>query len=245
MTRPVIGVLGTKMEKPIVGQKVTMDFVNEAYNKAVIKAGGLPILLPVPEKADDLDELFALCDGILFPGGADVDPKFFGEQPHAALGPVHGDWDAFWLRALAYALEHKMPIFGICRGLQLINIGLNGDVYQDINEWKTTHLIHRQNQNRDYPIHEVTAVDGSLFAKLMEGTSVYTNTFHHQIVRKIGDGLKVTGTAEDGVIEAMENEDGSILLVQFHPEDLQDSVPVTRNLFKHLVDKAKEFKASK
>lgn len=245
MNKPLIGVLGIKMEKPLPGQKVTMDYVNEAYNKAIMAAGGVPFLLPVPEKPNTLDQLLAMCDGILFPGGADVDPKFYGEQPHEKIGPVHQQWDAFWFHALDFARNKKMPVFGICRGMQLINIGLKGDLYQDISESGLKHLIHSQKQNRDYPLHEVEIVQGSLFHELIGADGVYTNTFHHQIVRNVGKGLKVTGRTSDGVIEAMENEDGSILLVQFHPEELQNTVPATRNLFKHLVNKAAEFRKSK
>ena len=245
MEKPIIGILGIKVEKPIIGQKVTMDFVNENYNKAVIAAGGVPFLLAVPENPYALDQLLEICDGLLFPGGPDVDPRFYGEQPHEKLGPVHEQWDAFWFHALEYARSKGMPVLGICRGLQLVNIGLKGDLYQDISESGLTYLTHCQNQNRDYPLHEVKSVKGSLFNKLIGAESVYTNTFHHQIVKKVGEGLKVTGKAADGVVEAMENEDGSILLVQFHPEELQNSVPATRNLFKHLVTKAAEFKQKK
>lgn len=242
MQKPIIGVLGTQVEKPLVGQKVTMDYVNENYNKSIVRAGGIPFLIPVMENMEDVDALLALCDGLLFPGGADVDPKFYGEDPHAALGPVYERWDECWLHSLTYAKEHKLPMFGICRGLQLVNIGLGGSLYQDVGECKFTCLRHSQKQNRDYPLHCLTIEEGTLFHKLIGKDTVYTNTFHHQVVKKVGEGLKVTARTSDGVIEAMENADGSILLVQFHPEELQDSVPETRNLFKHLVDRALEFK---
>jgi len=238
MQKPLIGVLGVKMPKNLPGQKVTMDYVNEAYNKAIIRAGGVPFLLPVLEKPQDADGLLAMCDGILFPGGADVDPCFFGEDPHADLGMVHKDWDSFWFYALDYALEHKIPVLGICRGMQLINIGLQGSVYQDIKEYKKDCLTHAQKDNRDYPLHPITIEQGTLLHKLVGVDKLYTNSFHHQAVKKIGEGLKVTAHTSDGIVEALENEDGSILLVQFHPEELQDSVPETRNLFKHLVERA-------
>ncbi len=245
MAKPLIGVLGTKVEKPLIGQKVTMDYVNEAYNKCIVAAGGVPFLLPVLANPADADQLLAQCDGILFPGGADVDPKFYGEQPHAKIGPVFQEWDSFWFYALKYAVKHHVPVFGVCRGLQLINIGLGGSLYQDIAEYGTDYLTHSQKQNRDYPLHELTIKPGTLFRKLMGAEKVYTNTFHHQVVKKVGKGLEVTATTTDGVVEAMENADGSILLVQFHPEELHDSVPATRNLFKHLVTQAAKYKKKK
>jgi putative glutamine amidotransferase len=238
MTKPLIGVLGIKMPKPVEGQKITMDYVNEAYNKAIIRAGGVPFLMPVLENPTDADELLAMCDGILFPGGADVDPKFFGEDPHIGLGKVYKEWDAFWLHALDYALAHKIPVLGICRGMQLIDIGLHGSVYQDIKEYRSDPLTHAQPEDRSYPIHPITIKQGTLFHKIIGTDKIFTNSFHHQVIHKIGDGLTVSAQTSDGVIEAMENADGSILLVQFHPEELQDSVPETRNIFKHLVDMA-------
>lgn len=245
MHKPLIGVLGTKVEKPLVGQKVTMDYVNENYNKGIIAAGGIPFLIPVVSHPEDIEDLLAMCDGILFPGGADVDPKFYGEDPHATLGPVFEEWDKCWFYALDYAEKHGVPVFGICRGFQLVNIGLGGSLYQDVSEYPNTVLKHSQKQNRDYPLHELHIVRDSLFHTLMGKEKIYTNTFHHQVVKAVGKGLKVSATTGDGVIEALENEDGSILLVQFHPEELQDSVPETRNLFKHLVKKAAEFKKKK
>jgi len=242
MTKPLIGVLGIKLPKEVIGQKITMDYVNEAYNKAIIRAGGVPFLIPVLAEPDNAEELLAICDGLVFPGGADVDPCFFGEDPHVGLGLVHKDWDAFWLYALDYVLAHHVPVLGICRGMQLINIGLKGSVYQDIKEYNKPCLIHSQKVNRDYPLHEITIKPKTLLHKLIGKDKIFTNTFHHQVINKIGKGLSVTAHTSDGIIEAMENKDGSILLVQFHPEELQDSVPETRSLFKHLVEQASAHK---
>lgn len=100
------------------------DYVNHAYCAGVENAGGIPILLPVLKDPADMDPVLAMCDGLLIPGGVDVDPRFYSEDPSPLLGSLDSAMDRFWIHAANYALEHKMPVLGICRGLQLVNVAL-------------------------------------------------------------------------------------------------------------------------
>ena len=107
---------------------VPADYVNHAYCAGVENAGGIPILLPVLKDPADMDPVLAMCDGLLIPGGVDVDPRFYSEDPSPLLGSLDSAMDRFWIHAANYALEHKMPVLGICRGLQLVNVAFGGSL---------------------------------------------------------------------------------------------------------------------
>ena len=148
--------------------------------------------------------------------------------------------DRFWIHAANYALEHKMPVLGICRGLQLVNVAFGGSLYQDLSYKNQDHMLHSQKQNRDYLIHQVTMDADSHLASILGAEPVYTNTMHHQCVKEPGKGLKITAHTADGIPEAMETDGGQFILVQWHPEELQDSEPRMRGLFKNLIEKSQQ-----
>lgn len=238
MTKPIIGILGARMTNTGGPVPVMADYANHSYCAAIERAGGLPFLLPVPETPSDSDPLLALCDGILLPGGLDVDPRYYKEDPLPVLGIIDAPMDAFWIHAVEYAIQKSIPLFGICRGLQLANVALGGSLYQDIT-LKTPHpMLHTQRQNRDYLMHHVSIQPDSRLAALLGTTSIYTNTMHHQCVKVPGKNLFVTAQTNDGIPEAMESPDGAILLVQWHPEELLISEPRMLALFKDLVERA-------
>lgn len=238
MKKPVIGILGAHMSNNGGPAPVPADYVNHAYCAGVENAGGIPVLLPVLKDPKDSDPLLTMCDGLLIPGGVDVDPRFYNEDPSALLGSIDSAMDLFWIHAAKYALEHKMPVLGICRGLQLVNVAFGGSLYQDLSYMNPDHMLHSQKQNRDQLIHQVSVDADSYLASVLGTGSVYTNTMHHQCVKTPGEGLKITARTADGIPEAMETADGQFILVQWHPEELQDSEPRMRGLFKDLVEKA-------
>ena len=131
-----------------------------------------------------------------------------------------------------------MPVLGICRGLQLVNVAFGGSLYQDLSYMNPDHMLHSQKQNRDYLIHQVTIDADSHLASILGKEPVYTNTLHHQCVKEPGKGLKITAHTADGIPEAMETANGQFILVQWHPEELQNSEPRLRGLFKDLIEKA-------
>ena len=147
--------------------------------------------------------------------------------------------DRFWLQALEFVRAHKIPVLGICRGLQLVNVGMGGSLYQDLSRRGVPSYLHNQKQNRDYLMHEVTIEPGSRLGQVLGEEPVYTNTIHHQCVKAAGKGLKLVAQTGDGVPEALESEDGQIMLVQWHPEALLDAEPRMRRLFEDLIERSR------
>jgi len=205
--------------------------------EAIVKTGGLPIILPSIDPEDVADYL-SLFDGVAFLGGADVDPTFFGEEPHVRLGKTYRKRDLFEIELLKQAVAANKAILGICRGLQLINVGLGGTLYQDLSEDPTAQLKHSQAAMGNQPSHHVTVVPGSTLATLT-GDRPYVNSRHHQAIKAVAPSLRVTATADDQVIEALESKDtDQILGVQWHPENMYKHHAESRQIFQNFVDRA-------
>ena len=242
MKKPVIGILGNLFRNPQSAYNAQMTYVNSAYCNAVRDNGGIPFMIPVMGKEEDLDMLLCFCDGLLFPGGDDVDPALFGEDPSPTLGNINRTMDKFWIRAEKLAEEKAMPVLGICRGMQLVNVARGGSLYQDISLMEGKRQMHTQKQNRDYPIHKVIIRDDSLLEGILGKKEIYTNTLHHQCVNRAGKDLTVTAWAGDKVPEAMESVDGRLMLVQWHPEELTQTVAEMNGLFKDLVERSRRYR---
>lgn len=243
MEKPVIGILGNLYRQPQSVYAARMTYVNSAYCNAVRENGGIPFMLPVMGGEEDLQALLSLCDGLLFPGGDDADPVFYGEDPSVFLGNINREMDAFWIMAENMAEKKAMPVLGICRGMQMVNVARGGSLYQDISMMEGKHLLHAQKQNRDYPMHKVRIQPGSALEGLLGTGEIYTNTLHHQCVKQLGKDLTVTAWAGDGVAEAMESGDRRILLVQWHPEELTRSVPRMNEIFRDFAERSSKYKS--
>lgn len=238
MNKPVIGVLGNSLNNTSGPVLIPATYANTAYCNAVVRNGGIPFIIPYLEDGEDLLKLMKLCDGILFPGGEDVDPHLYGEEPHASIGTINRKMDLFWIKAERFAEELGLPVLGICRGMQLINVARGGSLYQDLKELNPNHFLHTQKQNRDYLIHKVFIDPDSILAELFNINEILTNTLHHQCVENPGKDLHVTAYSADKIPEAMESKDRRIVLVQWHPEELVDSEPRMNLVFKNLVQEA-------
>ena len=251
MSKPMIGILGNIMRTKNApsGEMVARNYTNDACVRSIVENGGVPLLLPFVrerEEPDEMERAFALCDGMLFPGGWDVDPAFYGEEPHEKLGTVHHQLDIFWFRAAKYAREHGLAILGICRGMQLLNVAWGGSLYQDLSEREVPSSVgnpprgieHTQRALRSDVTHRVHIEPGTRLVSILGTAPLMTNSMHHQAVKAPGTGLTVSAHAEDGTIEAIESPDGQLLAVQWHPEDLIDTVPVMNKLFQDLVSRA-------
>lgn len=214
---------------------VDTAMVNQAYIHAITQAGGIPMLLPNLQAPEDADSLLRQCDGFLLTGGPDVDPHFYQEAPLRQIGYFNREMDAAWIHMTTYAVNNHKPIFGICRGMQAVNVALGGTLYQDLQDGYPNHQLHAQKQNRADLVHKVQIQPISLLANILGCEELYTNTLHHQCVKDAGKGLRITAATQDGVPEAMENDDGTILLVQWHPEELLVSEPRMGRLFSHLI----------
>lgn len=230
MAKPLIGILGNRSEKAL----------SPAYSHAVMQNGGLPIIVPFTECKAALFSTLSHCGGVIVPGGGDADPRLFGEDPHPGCGEMDWRLDGIQMQALEYLFANSVPVLGICRGCQMMNLFLGGSIYQDLGEFPSPTILHSQPSARDHPFHNVTVKAGSRLHKLLGASSVYTNSFHHQAVKTLGKGFAACAHTSDGVIEAIEHENGLWLSIQWHPEHLTETVPAMNALFRDLVKKAKK-----
>jgi putative glutamine amidotransferase len=231
LTAPVIG-LPTLAIPP--GEKPPRFGINQAYVAALVGAGCAPVLIPLVEDDSLLRAIFERLDGIVFPGGADVGPVKYGEQPLPDINVVEPARDSTELRLARWAYEAGLPTLGICRGQQLLNVALGGTLYQDLLTQDATDIDHSDTDGRARSalVHTVALQPDSRLAQLIDETTVEVNSLHHQAIKSVAPALKVTGRSEDGVIEAVEADGAAFLIaVQWHPEELTDLAWVSR-LFK-------------
>ena len=211
--------------RPIIG--ITASFDEErgvatcpsTYIDAIVEAGGKPVLIPLmPEEA--AEEMLSVVDGLVFPGGVDVDPMRFGERPIPQLGRINPLLDEMEIPLARKALAMNMPLLGICRGCQLVTIAAGGTLVQDIPGQVGGAMKHGQDAPRWYGTHEVVLDEDSLMARLHNTRRLTVNSFHHQSIKSPGDGFTVTARALDGIAEAAESKKGFRLLIQWHPEGM-------------------------
>lgn len=204
-----------------------MDFhdgnyrLSASYIQAIIAAGGVPFCIPfVLEK--DMEQLIQDIDGLLLTGGGDINPLLFGEEPQPRLGRVLTARDVNEMRWTEIALQHNIPILGICRGLQILNVALGGTIYQDIySQSKRDRLLHTQTSPRSETSHYVYLKENSQLQKIMMKSKIKVNSFHHQAIKDVASELSIVGQASDGIIEAVEHKQAHFCIgVQWHPEEL-------------------------
>ncbi|BBL80543.1 hypothetical protein RxyAA322_23970 [Rubrobacter xylanophilus] len=195
------------------------------YVRAVSEAGGRALLLPPePEGTERPEELLGLLDALVLTGGAgDIDPALYGQRPHPETGPIQPGRDAFELSLARAAVERDMPVLGICRGMQLLNVAFGGSLEQHLPE-VVGHEGHRRVPGR-FSEHEVSLEPGSLAARACGGERVRVKSHHHQGIAEVGEGLIPTGwDAEDGTVEAIEMPGKRFVLgVLWHPEEDRES----------------------
>ncbi|AIF69891.1 hypothetical protein PAP_07505 [Palaeococcus pacificus DY20341] len=239
--------------KPVIGITTSYSwkkqafFIKEAYVRMVREAGGIPVLLsPFMEVEEALD----LVDGILLSGGGDIHPSFYGEGATNKIRSIEPYRDEFEIALVKEAIDNKIPLLGICRGAQLINVALGGTLYQDLASEVVNSIKHdwfakgEDLLPRNYPIHGIKVkLDTKLFEILKPALSVEStkeatlmvNSYHHQAIKRLGEGLKSVAYAPDGVIEAIEMEGQFVIGVQWHAEWMDNMLP----LFKALIEEAK------
>jgi putative glutamine amidotransferase len=239
MPAPIIGV--TTNYIPAQPDSSGQFAISEKYTQAVLRAGGLPVILPLELPADSLAELLSRIDGLLLTGGADIDPARFDGASHPRVYGVMESRDDQELRLVRLAAEQGKPFLGICRGIQVINVALGGTLYTDIGDQMPNALKHDQFPGipRDYLAHEVAVESGSLLEKALGGRAFAVNSLHHQGVERLAPGLKAVACAPDRLIEAVELPGHPFGLgVQWHPEWLQEHAP-QRQLLRAFVDSAR------
>ncbi|CEP69252.1 Glutamine amidotransferase [Moorella glycerini] len=213
-------------------------FLRAAYLQAITAAGGLPVLLP-PVNPELAAGYLAIIDGLLLTGGGDIEPSFFNARPEATLYKVLPERDVFELALTRAALAAGMPILAICRGIQVLNVAAGGDLYQDIKSEVPGALEHNQAGPREQPCHDMKVIPGTRLAGIF-GPTARVNSLHHQAVRRVGKGLRVSAVAPDGLIEALEGEgEVAVIGVQWHPEDLFCYDRRQKELFENFVEQAR------
>lgn len=213
---PIIGVV------PSIDEDKGQYFINEDNVKSLSEAGGIPVLLPYFKNESTADELVERIDGLYLTGGNDINPFLFGEEPHQKLGVVNQQRDEFEMILVQKVLQKNKPVLGVCKGCQIINVALGGSVYQDIyDQIDSTLLQHHQQASDGYPSHFVHVTEGSLLSKIVGSSEIKVNSRHHQAIKRLGNSLVQSGTANDGIIEAIESKDYRYVLgVQWHPENM-------------------------
>jgi len=199
--------------KPIIGITASIDvrrhYLNRVYVDAVVRAGGIPLVLPAGGHAI---KFLSIIDGLLLSGGGDIDGSFFGQPTHEKADDIWPERDEAEIAIARLAYDRNMSILGICRGLQVLNVALGGDIVQHIEG-------HRPDGPRNVVTHSV-AVSGKL-SEIMGTTDIMVNSIHHQAAGKTANDLQICGTAPDGTIEALYGANKSfVLAVQWHPEEL-------------------------
>ena len=213
-------------------------YVNHDYVRSVLDAGGIPLIIPVNTDEEIIKAQLACIDGLVISGGYDVNPLLFGEEPHHLLGMTLAQRDTFDLTLIKYALEMKKPILGICRGIQIINTACGGTLYQDCSLSEGSYIKHSQGHTPTQVSHSVKIETDSYLYKIF-GSQTLVNSFHHMSVKDLAPGFKITATAADGIIEAMEKEtDSFVLAVQWHPEMLSGVNQDMLKLFQLLLEKS-------
>ena len=200
------------------------------YRRAVEAVGAEPVDLPPgTTKLADLD-------GLLLPGGWDLDPALYGEEPDPKLGPVDRELDDTELRLFSIAHEKGLPVMGICRGQQVINVAMGGSLRQHLEGHEVRQF------GRDHLAHTIDVDPGSELGRAVGDQRISVNSLHHQAIDKLAPGLVQTATGDDGTVEAVETDDGLIVAVQCHPEELTGDLPWARRLFERFVDRARSSK---
>jgi len=211
------------------------------HAEAVARAGGRPVILPVLSQVDVVVETLDELDGLMLPGGVDVDPHWYEEDPQPGLGRVEPERDMVELALARQALATGVPLLGICRGAQVLAVAAGGRLYQDLARQLPRALKHVQQAPRWHPTHSVSIAPGSMLGELLGVNSLRVNSFHHQAIRVIPGGFAASAWAPDGVIEAIERQGGDhfVLGVQWHPETMWERHAAALRLFEGLVRAAR------
>ena len=230
--RPLVAVIGRRAASvPILRFSATL--AAEAICEAVYAAGGEPVVLhgPAADPGQHLAERLGRFDGVLLPGGADLDPRRYGQEPRVETVGVVDFQDDLDLAAVHAVIAADLPTLAVCRGLQVLNVALGGTLQQHLQE---STVCHRN------AVHDVTVLVGSRLHAVVAAERVAVSSYHHQAIDALAPDLVVTAIADDGVVEAVEHRLADILAVQWHPEDLHATSATDAALFVDLVERSQK-----
>ena len=240
MPNPLIGISTGRVSEPDVQRDQVA--APESYLRAVMAAGGIPLLIPPRLAREQLAATLARLDGLVLIGGSDLDPALYAGKSHPRVYGVDRERDALDLNLIQLAVEQARPFLAICRGIQAVNVALGGTLYSDVADQHPGALRHDWYPNvpRGHLAHTVRIEPGSKIAAILGGTDFQVNSLHHQAVERPAPGLRVTAWAPDGLVEALELPGHPFgVAVQWHPEWLQEHAP-QRALFSALIAAANQ-----
>jgi len=235
--RPVIGITSYAQEASWGVWKLPAVLIPLAYVDSIERAGGRAVVIPPAE--DDIEVTLDALDGIVFSGGADVDPVHYGADPHPETDTPQARRDAGEMALLRAALERDLPTLAICRGFQLLNVARGGDLIQHLPE-QIGNDVHKQVPG-EFAVHPVEVKEGSVLEAIVGSTPGEVTSHHHQALGRVGDGLVESAWAADGTLEGVEDPSSRFLVgVQWHPEASEDAA-----LFEALVEQAREYREAR
>jgi len=230
--------------KPEIFPAYRFEFLKQQYYEILEINDTIALPLPNTGYLEHSDYYLSLLDGLLLIGGEDVNPELYGMEKSELTGQVFSRRDNFERELVFRAVSRKIPILGVCRGHQMINVVFGGSLYQDLSEREEETLDHRQTENRDFSnSHPIQIEAGSRLSRILNEPRIEVNSAHHQIIRRIPAGLKAVAHAPDGVVEALEGTDeGYLLTVQWHPE-VEPVAPAADAIFRDFIQAAADFRA--
>lgn len=250
-SRPVVG-LATQTQEAVVGKTPRAWIMGQRYVTALTSIGAVPWIIPLIANDEPiLRSLYERLDGLFLTGGVDVDPACYHEAVHERSGPFDRERDDTEIKLVRWALEEGKPVFGICRGIQVINVAAGGTLYQDVQTERAGAIKHDYfppagGYERHSLVHTVGVSPGSRLARTMGVDRTDVNSMHHQGIRALGRGLVPSATAPDGLIEAVEGANSHfVMAVQWHPEELISTQPEMARLFHAYAEALAEYRAGR
>ncbi len=244
--RPIIGVPTQTLEE-IPGELPRCWVMSQQYVRVLVQAGAVPWIIPLLEgDASTLRAIYDRLDGVFLPGGVDLHPSAYQEEPSALCGRTDPDRDEIELTLTRWAIEDKKPLLAVCRGVQVMNVAAGGSVHQDLaaqvpGSIKHDYFPSQGPYHRDLLVHDVRIEEGTKLSRLLQTPTIRVNSMHHQGIKRVADGLRPNAFAPDGVIEGLESPNGHFLLgVQWHPEALAERDPSMRRLFAAFVEASRD-----
>ena len=238
--RPIIGLV------PLWDEEKESYWMLPGYMKAVELAGGIPLMLPLTGDGDAIEQLLSGLDGIILTGGQDVAPELYHEEPMEGMIVGCAERDSMEWKLLEAALEKKMPVFGICRGIQVMNVFFGGTLYQDIPTQLPSAVVHRPSGEYGHPSHENEVLQGTPLRDLLNADRIPVNSHHHQGIKELGKGLTAMARSDDGLVEAIVHTDYPFVwAVQWHPELSYVSDENSVKLISAFVNASSDYKRGK
>ena len=213
-----------------------MDYTFDEYSRAICSSGGAPVIIPVAQSRESLLTIISSIKGLILSGGPDINPRFYGEETADGIGEIDDELDRMELAIAKIAFEKNLPLFAICRGLQTLNVSLGGTLYQDINTQIPDVIKHAPNTQKSVNTHTIRIEKQTLLFDIIKRRKIWVNGKHHQAIKDLAPGLKISAVANDGIIEAIEYPTKKFVIgVQWHPEGTWKEDTHSKKLFRAFV----------